>query len=266
MVSNSSFQVVQISDTHLFADANRELLGLRTVESLGAVLAAIKDLSPQPDLILLTGDLSQDETVRSYERLRDLMTPLGIPTYWLPGNHDQQIPMLELLLHSATISGEKVFQHRGWNFVLLNSAQPGRVEGHLPAAALQNLEQTLQQLPDQPTLIALHHPPCPIGSDWMDQIRLQDSEDFCGLVDRYPQVKLVLFGHIHQAFATQRQGVHYWGCPSTCVQFKPQQPGFAIDQQQPGYRLITLHADGTAETVVQRVQYQRVPDLAATGY
>ncbi len=266
MVPNSSFQVVQISDTHLFADASRELLGLRTVESLSAVIASIKALHSQPDLILLTGDLSQDETPYSYERLRDLITPLGIPAYWLPGNHDQQVPMLELLLQSATISGEKVFQHRGWNFILLNSAQPGRVEGHLPAAALQELEQTLQQMLAQPTLIALHHPPCPIGSAWMDQISLQESEAFCDLVERYPQVKLVLFGHIHQAFAARRRGVQYWGCPSTCVQFKPQQSNFTIDEQQPGYRLITLHADGTVETAVQRVQYQLVPDLAATGY
>ena len=262
-MSLTSFRVIQLSDTHLFSDLDQDLLGMPTARSLATVLARVRQL--QPDLLLLTGDLSQDETACSYERLRDLVTPLGIPTYWLPGNHDQPVVMAQVL-EDTVISSEKQFQRQGWNFILLDSAQPGQVDGYLSPEALDELEHQLQELPIQPTLIGLHHPPCLIGSDWMDQIGLRQPEAFCSLVERYPQVKLVLFGHIHQEFEFTRAGVQYLGCPSTCVQFKPQNSVFAIDEQQPGFRLLQLYPDGRVEAQVQRVNYRPLPNLAARGY
>jgi Icc protein len=228
------------------------------------VLDSIQQL-PKPDLLLLTGDLSQDETTQSYQRLQERIAPLGIPAYWLPGNHDC-LPLMEQILCKPPVLAEKTFQIKGWNFILLNSMSPRNVYGELSAESLEWLEQQLQQHPDQPTLIALHHPPCPIGSDWMDQIGLRNSSAFTALIDRYEQVKLVLFGHIHQEFAATRAGVHYLGCPSTCVQFKPHHANFALDQQQPGFRILTLYPNGEFSTAVKRVSYQPLPDLAATGY
>lgn len=258
-------QVVQISDTHLFADPTRELLGLSTAESLTTVLESIKQLQPKPDVLLFTGDLSQDESSESYERLRDLITPLGIPSYWLPGNHDQ-IPLMEQILCNSSILPDKVFQINNWNFILLNSMLPGKVYGELTVDSLSWLEQQLQQRMAHPTVVALHHPPCLIGSDWMDQIGLRNPDDLFAVLDRYEQVKVVLFGHVHQEFAAVRAGTHYLGCPSTCVQFKPYQPDFAIDQQRPGFRLLTLYPDGQFDAIVKRVNYRPLPNLAATGY
>lgn len=100
----------------------------------------------------------------------------------------------------------------------------------------------------------------------MDQISLRNPDHLFAVLDRYPQVKVVLFGHIHQEFALTRAGIEYLGCPSTCVQFKPSQPDFALDQQPPGFRLLTLHPDGQFDTAIKRVNYQPLPDLAATGY
>jgi 3',5'-cyclic-AMP phosphodiesterase len=265
MLLSLPLHVVQISDTHLFAEPSRELLGLSTTESLTTVVEAIRRLQPQPDVLLLTGDLSQDESPQSYERLRHLIAPLGIPSYWLPGNHDD-LPLMEQILCSGSISANKVFQIKGWNLMLLNSMVAGKVYGELTVDSLSWLEQQLQQRPHHPTLIALHHPPCSIGSNWMDQINLRNPDQLFAVLDRYDQVKVVLFGHIHQEFAATRAGVQYLGCPSTCVQFKPYQFDFALDQQQPGFRLLTLYPDGQVDTTVKRVNYQLLPNLAATGY
>lgn len=258
-------QVVQISDTHLFSEPNRELLGLSTADSVTAVFSAVRQIQPKPDILLLTGDLSQDESTASYEHLRDLVTALEIPTFWLPGNHDC-LPRMEQVLSTNWISPQKVFQQGGWNFILLNSMAAGKVYGKLSNASLNWLEQQLQQF-QQPTLIALHHPPCPVGSDWIDQIGLQDSDELLEVIDRYKHVKMVIFGHIHQEFAGTRKGVDYLGCPSTCVQFKPKNADFAIDEQRPGFRLLSLYPNGRYETSVQRVNsYCLLPNLAATGY
>jgi 3',5'-cyclic-AMP phosphodiesterase len=264
MSSVLPLRVVQISDTHLFADPSRELLGISTFASLAVVLNTVQQLQPRPDLLLLTGDLSQDESPKSYERLRDLIAPLNIPAYWIPGNHDQPLLMQDILCTSP-LSTNKVFQQGGWNFILLSSMLPGEVHGELSVENLNWLDQQLQRS-ELPTLVALHHPPCPIGSAWIDPLGLHQPDLFYAVLDRYPQVKLVIFGHIHQHFEQMRSGVRYLGCPSTCVQFKPQSPDFAIDEARPGFRLFTLSTDGTCAVQVERVNYQPLPDLAATGY
>lgn len=248
----SPLLVAQVTDTHLFAGVDQQLLGLPTNASFQAVLEQLSQLQPRPDILLLTGDLSHDESAESYQRLQDLLSPLEILTYWLPGNHDS-LPVMQQVLRQFPISSEKAFQAGEWHFLLLSSWVPGCVHGQLDPESLEWLNLQLQLVDDQPTLIGLHHPPCSVNSDWLDQIGLQNPAEFFAIVERYPQVKLVVFGHIHQAFDCYRRGVRYLGSPSTCVQFAPASVEFLPDQAQPGFRLLTLFPDGTCETQIERV-------------
>ena len=261
----SPLLIAQVTDTHLLASSKGELLGLQTEASLKAVLKEIQALTPQLQGLLLTGDLSQDETLASYQRLYQQLEPLQLPAYWLPGNHDQPHLMQEVLT-TPPVYGDKSFQWGGWQFVLLNSAVPGRVYGHLSAETLAWLEQQLSENEDAPTLIALHHPPFSVNSHWIDTSRLQNPEDLFTVLDRHPQVRLVLFGHIHQHFQRDRAGVRYLASPSSSVQFKPQSQKFALDEVQPGYRLLWLYDNGKFDTAVKRVEFSYSLDLAATGY
>ncbi|GAB4364705.1 MAG: 3',5'-cyclic-AMP phosphodiesterase [Elainellaceae cyanobacterium] len=243
--------VAQITDTHLFADPNQQMMSCTTATTLRSVVQALHHLSPKPDLLLMTGDLSQDETLESYQNLQNQVDVLNIPTYWIPGNHDVPAVMNQVLT-SGCISPQKYIQANGWNFVLLDSALPNHVEGQLSVAQLDWLEQRLLEQ-NQPTVVVLHHHPLPIGSTWMDRIGLQNSDPLFEVIDRYPHVKLVLFGHIHQEFEQYRNGVCYLGTPSTCVQFKPDSDGFAIDSQPAGFRLLKLLPNGEYSTLVKRV-------------
>lgn len=266
MISATPLLVAQITDIHLFADANQKLLGLATLNSFYAALDQLKKLSPRPDLLLLTGDLSQDGRPESYQRLVDLLSPLRIPTYWLPGNHDKPMVMQQVLNQGA-IFPEKSFTAGGWQFLLLNSHVPGRVYGRLSQETLSWLELQLQYNHKRPTIIAFHHPPFLVNSDWLDGSMLQNSEELFAVIERHPQVQLVLFGHIHQEFERQRRGVCYLGSPSTSIQFEPRSDQFTLAQTEPGFRLLNLYPDGAFETWVERVNYShQVLDLAATGY
>jgi 3',5'-cyclic-AMP phosphodiesterase len=251
-MNHSPLLIAQLTDTHLFADDNQEMLGCRTNRSFQAVVADLSQLQPQPDVLLLTGDLSQDETIESYAYLRSLIEPLQIPTYWIPGNHDQGLADMEQVLNSPLISPDKQFQKGEWNFILLNTMMIDKVQGRLSVAELTRLEQQLQ-LHQQPTIAVLHHPPLPVGADCMDQIRLENSDELFEIIDRFPHVKLVLFGHIHHAFEQLRHSVRYIGTPSTCVQLKPLSDVFTTDDRPPGFRLIKLYPDGQYETEVRRV-------------
>lgn len=265
MSLKSSLLIAQVTDTHLFADVDRQLIGVPTAESLTAVVEKLQKLLPQPDLLLLTGDLSQDGTPKAYDRLQSLLSPLNLPVYWLPGNHDNLEVMEQSLTHPLFLP-DKSFQSGGWQFVLLSSLVPGRVYGELAPSTLTWLDYQLQNAPDRPTIVSLHHPPFQVHSDWLDTSILQNPADLFTVLDRHPQVKLVLFGHIHQEFVHERRGVYYLGTPSTSIQFAPESRDFSLDQEKPGFRLLKLYSDGTWETQVKRVTYFHQLDLAAQGY
>jgi 3',5'-cyclic-AMP phosphodiesterase len=269
MVKLSTFRpllMAQISDLHLFADPTQSLLGWNTWMSIEAILKDLMACRPLPEVLLLTGDLAQDESTAAYHNVVKLFTPLGIPTYWLPGNHDD-VPTMNHLLSQPPFCRDKSFEMGGWRIILLNSNVPGKVHGRLQPAELDWFEAELANTPvDQPTVVALHHPPFTVNSPWLDKNGLLNADEFLAIVDRHPQIRLVLFGHIHQESRQVRNGVTYLSAPSTCIQFLPKSFNFALDDTQPGFRLLWLYPDGHVETAVQRVYLSQQLDFAAQGY
>jgi Icc protein len=174
-------------------------------------------------------------------------------------------------LPSSYISLDTALHIGKWRLLLLSSVVAGAVYGHLDSSELERLESMLQAEPDYPTLIAFHHPAIPINSQWMDQISLDNQEEFWAICDRYPQVQVVLNGHAHQDFQqiheTPHNSVICLVTPSTCIQFAPQNHKFQIDSQPPGFRHLRLYDDGSIETEVYRLKVGSFsPDLAAIGY
>ncbi len=241
--------LAQITDTHLFADKNALMRGCPTWESLRVVVQAIAQA--QPDLVLLTGDLADQGEGKAYRHLVELLEPLNLPIYWIPGNHDDGSKMASMLT-GENFCSEKTFRLGSWRLLLLDSvlveSQIG--QGALSEASWNWLENQLENHGDQPTLIALHHHPLRIGIDWMDMMQLQESDRFQSLIARFPQVKLVLFGHIHAQYFQRLGTVDYRGTPSTCIQVAD-----LDDENRPGFRLIHLAEDGTYKTQVQRVAF-----------
>ncbi len=264
MPDSSPLQLVQLTDTHLFAELDQKLLGLSTADSLTAVVEQISQLSPRPDLALLTGDLSQDGSLASYQHLLDRLQTLKLPLHWLPGNHDD-LSAMQAVLTSPLCSDARSFSVGGWQFLLLDSQVEAKVYGELSPEALDWLEQELQNA-SHPTLIALHHPPFSIESSWLDKSSLRNSEALLAILDRHPQVKLVVCGHVHQEFSYQRHGITYLSCPSTGVQFQPKSSAFALEQTFPGFRQLTLYPDGTFATQVLRAVFSPELDFVAQGY
>ena len=99
-------------------------------------------------------------------------------------------------------------------------------------------------------LIALHHHPVSMGSEWLDTVGLANAEEFFAVIDRHPTVRGIVFGHVHQAFETSRHGVRILGTPSTCAQFLPRSRDFEVDALPPGYRVLTLSPTGQIDSQV----------------
>lgn len=249
--ADSSVLLVQITDSHLFAQADGRLLGMDTADSLRQVVRLVLEEQPAIDLMLATGDLSQDGSVESYRRFREITSAIAAPARWFPGNHDELPAMREATAGSELL--QPVLDIGAWRVILLDSSIPGAVPGHVASAQLDLLEQAIQAAPDRHLLISLHHHPVSIGSDWMDRIGVRNADSLFAVLDRYPQVRCVLWGHVHQEIDRLRGNVRLLASPSTCVQFTPGSEDFAVDTRSPGYRWLRLQADGRVETGVSRV-------------
>ncbi|PIA73499.1 Icc protein [Pseudomonas sp. NFACC19-2] len=249
--TDSSVLLVQLSDSHLFAEADGKLLGMDTCDSLQRVIERVLQEQPQIDLILATGDLSQDGSEASYQRFRQLTSAINAPIRWLAGNHDEIPPMQAACQGSELL--EPVIDLGAWRIVMLDSSIPGAVPGFLADSQLELLDRALSEAPQRHHLICLHHHPVSIGCKWMEPIGLRNPDALFAVLDRYPQARTVLWGHIHQEFDQQRGNLRLLASPSTCVQFAPGSEEFQVDSEAPGYRWLRLHADGKLDTGVSRV-------------
>jgi Icc protein len=243
--------LVQLSDSHLFAEADGKLLGMDTCASLQRVIEQVQQEQPGIDLILATGDLSQDGSLESYERFRRLTEAFATPVRWLAGNHDEVPPMQAACADSTLL--EPVIDVGAWRVVMLDSSIPGAVPGFLADSQLELLERALSEAPERHHLICLHHHPVSIGCKWMEPIGLRNPDTLFAILERHSQARAVLWGHIHQEFDQQRGNLRLLASPSTCVQFAPGSEDFQVSNEAPGYRWLRLHSDGRLETGVSRV-------------
>lgn len=262
----NSLRIVLLTDTHLFENKEKILLGVRTQESYQAVLELIKADDVKPDLILHAGDLTQDASEASYIRLEDELSVFDVPIYCVPGNHDD-CQVMQKVYPRGMLSVHKQLVHEGWQIILLDSHVHGKVHGHLGETELDFLEKALNEYPDHRAILVLHHQPVTVGSKWLDKIGLTNADEFWGLLSRYPQVCTILFGHVHQQFEGEKNNIKYYSTPSTCIQFKTKSPRFALDELAPGYRVIDLYSDGTLKTEVRRTaHYVGIFEPHAKGY
>lgn len=252
-MTSDTISILHFTDTHLCADAELRLYGINTYNTFqDTVRRAIAECGV-PDFVLVTGDISQDGSPDSYNHFLSIVSGLAVPVYYLPGNHDSPPVMLQQLSGSGLVRGERAFFRQAWQFILLNSCVEDCVEGCLNEHELAMLDERLELYPKHNTLVCLHHNPVTLDSPVFTEIGLNNSEDLFAVLDDYPQVKGILWGHVHQEYASEHDGVKLLATPSTCFQFPPKMSRFALDPLPPGYRSIKLHLDGTIESTVYRL-------------
>lgn len=250
--TSASVRLVQLSDSHLFADADGSLLGMNTHDSLQRVIERVLAEQERVDLVLATGDLSQDGTEESYHLFRQMTAVIAAPARWLAGNHDEPLPMERAATGTDLL--DPVTDVGNWRVIMLNSAIPGSVPGRLENDQLALLKQALETAGGRHCLICFHHQPVSIDCAWMAPIGLRNPEALFKVVEHYPQARALLWGHIHQEWDQQRGDLRLLASPSTCIQFEPLSDDFKVDDRAPGYRWLELHDDGRLETGVSRLE------------
>lgn len=246
----TSLKVVQVSDCHLSADPDQRYRGLSADHTIAILLPALRRW--QPDLILLTGDVSDDASPSSYGRISTALSSVGAPVLALPGNHD--VPsMMKNYFRDGPWQGPLFRALEGWQLVLLDSTAPGEIGGVLSEYELEQLERGLRRSRSDHVLLALHHQPVPVGSPWIDRYALAQAQHLWDVLDREPRLRGVAWGHIHQDFTALRGKVRLFGAPSTVANSIPGQEKFTLDTGGPACRWFRLQADGKIDTGVLKV-------------
>jgi len=240
-------RVAQVTDCHLTADPEGSYRGINPRLNLEMLLEKIK--VKRPDLLLLTGDLSEDGSRDSYRALRSVFQSAGVPVLALPGNHDDA-GLLEESFPGSPVDSIRVSEHGAWQIVRLNSCMPGQPEGQLSDRAVIDLEDHLARHAAHPQLIALHHQPVAVGNPWIDRYPLLNPQPLLQLIDGCPNVKAVVWGHIHQVFDAMRNGTAMLGGPSSAINTVPGVQKFTPDRKGPLFRWLELNGDGTLSTFV----------------
>lgn len=265
-MEDSPIRIIQVSDTHIYADKERALLGVKTYKSFQVVLDLMQQEVGKMDMIIHSGDLSQDYSERSYIYVADMLNPFNVPVYCIPGNHDDPKMMAQVLPRDM-ISYQRHVVLKNWQFILLDTHKSQAVEGYLSHAQLNHLRHCLQSYPEHHAVVVLHHQPFPVGSRWLDNIGLTNAQNFWDVILQFSNVTAILFGHVHQVCEQEIHGIPCYSTPSTCIQFKPNQDKFGLDKIPPGYRWIHLYKDGSLKTgVVRAEKYVGYFDEKAKGY
>ncbi len=261
-------RILQITDPHLFASDDGELLGVNTTQSFQAVLNAIEQDLFDYDFILATGDLVQDHNREAYHRFAKMVKPLAKPIFWVEGNHDLQPQMSNALSLYAQMQPEKhILAGDFWQVILLDSHVEGVPGGALSTSQLDFLKAKLETYPERYSLIVLHHNILPTNSAWLDQHSLANVDQLAEILKPYPRAKAILHGHIHQEVDKLWKGYRVLATPSTCIQFKPNCNNFTLDPVPQGWREICLNLDGSIDTRVKRLDCNDfLPNFNALGY
>ena len=245
-------RILQLTDCHILASPGERLRGMDTRRSFEKVIAAALEEHGQPDLLLATGDLSEDGSAEAYRYLSSCFDAAGIPTFWLPGNHDDNTVM-QAQLSGGPIRAARQVLAGNWLILLLDSTLEGEVQGRVAPAQMDFMDYALRRHAGRHALVCLHHQAMDTGSEWIDAKGLENAAEFRQRLSGHENVRAVLWGHVHQEARQRRDGIEWLSTPSTCVQFRPGSREFAIGAEAPGYRYLVLGAGGAVETEVGRV-------------
>lgn len=243
-----SFVIAQFSDSHLFAHAQMKHCGANVYNNLEKVLRAIADLK-HVDVLIFTGDLTQDHTECSYKNFAHLVKAHSFhqPIYYLPGNHDE-VALLDKYLHGSPFSKATCIETSHWQIMLINSKSKTPA-GRVSSAQMTKIKQQANREKFQ--WLFMHHHPVDMGY-FIDRHHLLDSTLFWQDATELPDLRGIACGHVHRGEVLQQSTTgkpcDVLTCPATSIQFDPAKDTVSALPTGPGFRLIELDDSGHYHT------------------
>lgn len=228
-------KLIQLTDLHIHKDLDHKIFGLVNTNStfLDVLSKVIKE---KPDIIIITGDISQDGSIESYQRLRDYISSLNCKIYVIPGNHDDPINMKNNLICNYIKWERFLFSDFG-NLIFLNSYKENSDSGFLNKIELSELDNLLSL--NNNCIPIIHHHFIKLNS-LIDNYILENSQDFLNIILKYKHhIKFCIHGHVHNHFKCEINQIPVYSGGSTCIQFARTQ-NLLFDNKKPSYTIYNI--------------------------
>lgn len=208
--------IAQISDLHVCAPGTLYQGLVDSNGMLADAAAAIGRLETRPDVVIVSGDVTEHGTAEEYAVARALLAGIAVPVLAIPGNHDEREAFRSAFGMAGNGPLHFVRDDLGpVRIIGLDVTVPGLHHGDFNDDAETWLATRLAEAPDQPTLIMMHQPPFASGIGFIDAYRCFGEERLAAMLDRYPTVERVVCGHIHRAAQRRFGGTIAVTAPST---------------------------------------------------
>ena len=214
------FIIAQITDFHVGTPGSRADQRYRTAEHLAAAVAHLNAQQPRPGVVLATGDLVDSGTPEEYARLKDLLAPLAMPLFVIPGNHDDREALRAAFPERLPPQGflQYAVEEHPVRLLALDTNVPGAGGGLICEERAGWLAERLAEQPERPTVVFMHHPPFRTGMQAMDRMGLEGAERLASAVAPFRNVERILCGHLHRPILRRFAGAVASTCPATAHQ------------------------------------------------
>jgi 3',5'-cyclic AMP phosphodiesterase CpdA len=239
-LADVALHLAQLTDLHVQAPGAVNDLGYDSNAAVAVAVERVVGLSPLPDAIVLTGDLTDHGTAVEFEHLLALLAPWEMPILPIAGNHDERLGLADAFPGIERHGPEPFWQWirdlEGIRLIGIDTTIEGRHDGELCATRLDWLDAELAAAPDRPTIICMHHPPFRTGIWWMDAGGLRTgADDLRAVVARHRQVRRIICGHHHRSIITSWGSTVVSVAPSTSHQIHfdlvPESPARCSDEE-----------------------------------
>jgi 3',5'-cyclic-AMP phosphodiesterase len=248
--------LAHITDPHVRPRGRLAYGVVDTEAALARAVDAVRALVPQPDCVVVTGDLTDCGLPEEYEIVGDCLARLAMPVFVIPGNHDRRENLAAALRRSHAYLPAAGFQHYVVEdflvrLIALDTVIPGEGGGLICAEREGWLADRLAEGDGRPTLLLMHHPPFLTGVTGMDELICRTSPEFAALIRRHPEIERILCGHYHRPIQVRWAGTVGFVAPSTAHQvaldlrsgepnrFVLEPPGFGLHTWRPETGLVS---------------------------
>jgi len=248
--------IAQISDIHIAGWGKKAYGVAPTAENLARCIDHINLLNPQPDLLLVTGDITSKGLMEEAERAASLLDKLRCPYYIIPGNHDDRTVLWSAFGGQACPSRTGTFLSYvigGYDvrLIAMDSTIPGAPGGEICESRATWLDECLTEAGHQPTVIFMHHPPIKCGVNETDIDGFIGADRLGRVIEKYTNIERIVCGHIHLLVHARWRGTVISTAPSMGMQlvldltlqraseFVLEAPAYQLHYWTPGKNLVT---------------------------
>lgn len=240
-------RVLQITDCHLQhpdKSPNKAALYYDKLKRL------CQKLNTEPaDFILVTGDISDDGTKKSYQSFCKVFSGFSKPIYCLPGNHDRsEILKNTCLTYQYITFFNSPIKLGSWVFIPVNTVLPKFNKGYISDKEYKEVLTTIHNYSNYNVALVMHHQPIPVKTPSIDKYMVENHDQVKYLFSA-SNIKLVIFGHVHNDYEdTSWKNVLFSSAPATCFQMEKGRMYTKVKDDWIGYKEYIIQRFGKVET------------------